>query len=272
MITKIKILLMLMLFLCTNYGQSIENNINDISIEMDKKVCRIYIHQEMPGDTTIFSWTGINISKSINDQSVKFVFTANHVIENFLKLKNSYFIIFFTNHDGTVFSTGKLNDNNILWRNKKMDAAIIGIPKKIYSSTAVESQTIFTISTLDSIGRGKIGQDVYLLGKRWVSKDKSISIYKKGIISTFTHGFPGKENIDVYLIDKMINKGMSGGLIFDKENTGIALISGYVLEKEKKIQTSDDLTIGIPLLSIYIKLNSIIAENEDDIVQKLGYN
>ena len=69
----------------------------------------------------------------------------------------------------------------------------------------------------------------------------------------------------------MANKGMSGGLIFNNKSEGIALISSYVLEQEEKIQISDDLTIGIPLLPISQKLDSIILERGESIIQLLGY-
>lgn len=272
MIVKIKLLSTILLFsLFILNGQNLEKEKADISGKMDKTVCRIYIHQNFEGQTITFSGTGINIAKLVKNDTITFVFTANHVIENLLKLKDSYLKVYFTNTDGNIFSTGNLGVDNIIWRDRDMDAAIIGIPRKIHYNISLESNVNWVVSPLEHIGNGTIGQTVYMLGKRWISKENSISIYKKGIISAKIKGFPNYENITVYIIDKMGNKGMSGGLIFNDNFEGIALISSYVLEKEKKIQTSDDLTIGIPLLPLSQKLDSIIRENGDNIIQLLGY-
>lgn len=272
MTVKVKILsTILMLNLVTISGQNLENKNTNLYEEMNKKVCRIYIQQEFEGQTITTSGTGINIGKQINNVIIPFVFTANHVIENLLKLKNSYLTVYFTNTNNNTFFTSNLSEDNIIWRDADMDVAIIGIPKNVYTTITSESNFDFKIVCLENIRNGNVGQEVYMLGKRWVEGKKNISIYKKGIISAYTSDFPDYENIPVYLIDKMANKGMSGGLIFNDDYVGIALIIGYVLEREKKIRTSDDLTIGIPLLPLIQKLDSIILEDGDNIFHQLGY-
>lgn len=251
-------------------GQNLENENINIFEKMDKSVCRIYYYQNSGLQTAKYSGTGINIRKQVHADAITFVFTANHVIDDLFKFKNSYLKIYFTNIYGKLFWTGNLGIDNIIWHNRDMDAAIIGIPKEVFHEFS-ESDINWTISTIERITTGNIGQDIYMLGKRWTSAQSSISIFKKGIISAKPIGFPHYEDIPLYIIDKMANKGMSGGLIFNDKLEGIALISSYVLEQKNVTQLSDDLTVGIPLLPISQKLDSIIFERGENIIQLLGY-
>lgn len=236
---------------------------------INKQVCRIYVEQTIEGQNYKFKGTGINIGKEINGEIIVFVITANHVIENLLKLKNSFLQLYFTNSDNNTLFTDKLSEDNIIWHDRKMDVAVIGIPKRI--NTNISNNTNWQIPTVKRFSNGIIGEDVYMLGKRWFTGKQSISIYKKGIISAITNDFPGYLGTTVYIIDKMSNKGMSGGLIYNDDFDGVAVISSYVLEKEKKIQTSDDLTVAISITLVNTKLDSVISQKGEEIYRILGY-
>jgi len=251
------------------FGQSTPDSLN--FNKMDKTICRIYIHQNIAEDEVINMGTGIIVSQRIDTSNVHFIFTANHVVENLIKLKKSYMQVFFSDLDNNIYYTDSLNMEHIIWHNEALDAAILGLPNAILHKTFPVGYIPPGIEKLKLIGTGKVGEEVFMLGKRWLRKDYSISILKRGIISSYTNQFPDFKNYYVYLIDKMSNKGMSGGLIYNSLGEGIALVSGYVVENDKKIRTSDDLTIGIPLIVLFGELENSIDEKGNEIKVLLGY-
>lgn len=239
--------------------------------KMDKSICRIYIHQKIEKDEIISMGSGIVVSSSSTGVRSYYVFTAHHVIDNLLKLKQSYIKIYFTDIDNNILYTKELGEEHIIWKNESMDAAIISIPKMLTHKKFQEGYIPPGLEILKLIGDAKIGEDIYMLGERWLKENYSISILKKGVISTLTNKFPGYKGHYIYLIDKMANKGMSGGLIYNTSGKGIAMISSYVVENDKKIRTSDDLTVGIPLSILFNQLEKVIVKSGEQIKSILGY-
>lgn len=267
-ITNVKYLLLIFgLSTFTLNGQADEKSFQDSISIMIKSTCRLYVHQTYEGKTETKVGTGINIRESINNKLTLFVFTADHIIEGLFKLKNSKLQIYFSDLDNNIYSTDSLDFKNVIWHDSGMDAAILVIPELLYHKTFPDNYNPPVIPSLEKIEKGFTGEDVYMLGRRWLTGKNNIPIFKKGIVSTITKNFPRFEGHIIYIIDKMANKGMSGGLIFNRDFQGIALISGYILEKEKKIQTSDDLTVGISLNMMFTKLKALIDEHGESLIQ-----
>lgn len=250
-------------------GQDTDKTTFDFKI-IDKQVCRIYLEGTTGDSVKTYKGTGINVGKQLGDKILVFVITANHIVKNIINLENSFIKIYFSNSENNTLFTDKLKKENIIWQDEKTDVAIIGIPKKIHTDNP--NNTDWQIQTIKTLKNGMIGQDVFMFGKRWVGRRKNFPIYKKGIISLKTREMPGYEGTLTYLVDKMSNKGMSGGLIFNDNYEAIALIIGNVLEKGRSIKLSDDLTVGISLITLNTKLDSVINQNSDNILKLLGYN
>jgi len=239
---------------------------NKVFEKIARCVCKIYIEHELDGGVTKSRGSGIVLKKQIKNTSTYFACTAYHVIEDILRIQNVKSEIFFFDSNG-IKCWANIYRENIIWRNREMDSAIIAIPSNISHKKLDENLQIGEPEFVKDIVIPSIGQSVYMMGYRWLRDRDANPIFKKGILSAILDDLPGHVGHHVFLIDKMANKGMSGGLIFSNRGKAIAMISSYLLETEQKIRTSDDITVGIPMIVLLKELETEIDKNGDRILE-----
>jgi len=232
----------------------------------EKYICRIYVEHELDGRKIINRGCGIVLRQTIKESVCYFVCTAYHVVEDLLTVRNVGCEIFVSDFNDIKYWNKNIRAEHIVWRNREMDAAIIALPKNLFHDPFTEGYEFQGISYVKTVTTATIGQEVYMIGYRWHSEKSSTVIFKKGIVSTVTKTLPGYKGHRVFLVDKMSNKGMSGGLLFTNDGRGIAMISSYILESDQRLRTSDDLTVCVPLSVLFKKLKSVILGNEEEIL------
>jgi hypothetical protein len=95
-----------------------------------------------------------------------------------------------------------------------MDAAIIASPATLFHGPLSEGQTVGGLALVKEMTSASMGQDVFMVGRRWLGGKQSTAILKKGIISTVTTDLPGYKGHAIILGDTMSSIGMTGGLVF----------------------------------------------------------
>jgi len=235
----------------------------DVFTQAARAVCRIYVECKLDKQTKIGRGSGVVLKRAIQNTGCYFVCTAYHVIENLLMTRDPNCSVYLSDPNGVKLWTKDVSREHVVWRDRLMDAAIIALPMGLHHAG---DETVTGIAFVKSIRGPSVGQDVFMVGRRWVRKNTSIPILKRGIVSTITASLPNHQGHKVILVDKMSNKGMSGGLLFAADGQGIGMIVSYVLESDQRVRTSDDLTVCIPLSILFQELNSAISEREDEIL------
>ncbi len=245
---------------------------NETLRKAQRSVCAIKIYQELPaGGQNISLGCGVVLKTAVKDKSIYFVATANHVIKELFEINGTYATINVFDQNGKLYKAKTISKNNIIWRDTDLDAALIVLPNHLVPDENLpDNYASPGLSIVKLIGEPDWAQDIYLFGYRWMNENLFIDIVKKGILSVATKELPGYEGRLVYLIDNMANKGMSGGLAFTADGTGIGIISSYVYEVDENTQNSDDLTVCLPLTFYFTALGSQVISNADTILQLAG--
>jgi len=211
---------------------------------------------------------GVVLMTPVQGRNEYFIATALHILEPLFKLDHASVTINMFDKNGNIYKIEKLSKSHIIWTNKTMDAALLVLPGNFQPVEQPAEEYEFPgLSNLKVIGEPDWGEDIYLFGYRWINEDTFLDVVKKGILSVGTKYLPGYEGNLVYLIDNMANIGMSGGLAFTKEGTGIGIISSYVYEAGNNLLNSDDLTVCLPLTIYFGALSAIIASDPEKIIE-----
>ncbi|MCB0804738.1 MAG: trypsin-like peptidase domain-containing protein [Bacteroidales bacterium] len=211
---------------------------------------------------------GVVIKSKVNQQSVYFVATAWHIVSSLISEDGRSATVHVFDQNGYFYKTGALTSKNVIWWNRSMDAALMVLPANIEPGEPLpQNYESPGLASLKMIGDPEWGQEIYMFGYRWINENKFIDIVKKGILSVGTTELPGYENHLVYLIDNMANKGMSGGLAFTSDGTGIGIISSYVYESGDRYLNSDDLSVCLPLTFFFESMNVVINKGGEAILR-----
>lgn len=239
---------------------------------MQRNTCAIKITETNNNNDHLISFgCGVVLKSKVNGKNEYFVATVYHVLEKLFTSEKSTATISVFDINGNIYNAKNISRDHVLWINKKMDAALILLPKGFKPEENEDKDYEFPgLQSLKTIGTPDWGEDIYLFGYRWMDENVFIDILKKGILSVGTEGLPGYEGHLVYLIDNMANKGMSGGLAFTSGGIGVGIISSYVNEKNSRIQNSDDLTVCLPLTIYFNTLSSIIVSEPERISRLLN--
>jgi len=258
--------IIILIFLFTNSLFSESTPKDSLFQSAQRSVCFIKIIQEIEGNSEFLSsGCGVILKDDVEDKIFYCFATAYHVIEPLIKMRNTYASVKMYDQNGYRYSTKNVNLNNIIWKDKSADAALVLIPSKVsIIGDRPEGYKYPGLHFLKSISVPDWGEEVYLIGYRLIDSNTYLYIIKKGIVSSMTTTLPGYLGNSVFLVDNMANKGMSGGLVINSLGKGLSVISGYILEKERKVQTSDDLTVSLSLDIFYNKMKS-----QKDVVKKL---
>lgn len=265
--------LLWILFLIISYksvGQVNQDQIDERLLrDAQRSVCFIKIVQNIENKPKyISSGCGVIINTIVEGKAIFFCATAYHVIEDLIKMKETFAIFDLFDLNGQMYELTNIDEKNIIWRKESLDAAIIMLPDKIPLPTKLPKDFSFPgLKNLQNISLPKWGEDVFLFGYRSINNSEFIDILKKGIISTSANNIPGYQGNTVFIVDNMANKGMSGGLVFTTNGSGVAIISSYLLENESKIQTSDDLTICLPLQVYFEQMKKFVEENKTKVLE-----
>lgn len=246
---------------------------NELSTELIREtqhsVCAIKIYSHSPeAGTGISVGCGVVLMSPVDGNNTYFVATANHILEGLFKDDKAHAEIMVFDKVGMLYKTTAVTKEHVLWRNEELDAALVLLPLDLRPEGQIPMGYKYTgLAHLKMIGQPDWGEDIYLFGYRWVSEEFFIDILKKGILSVGTTQLPGYKEQLVFLIDNMANKGMSGGLAFTSEGTGIGIISSYVYETGSNLQNSDDLTVCLPLTFYFDALGEVVEAKKSKILQ-----
>jgi len=262
--------IILLLLLSTELSLMAQQPVDpDIFRNAQRNVCAIKVY--LPAKDVFSLGCGVvlrtEVKQGVNEY---FVATAYHILSGLIEDKNASAMINVFDNNGKIYTTEEIGASNIIWTNRSMDAALLILPRNIKPEYAQPDNYVFPgFANLKLIGDPTWGQDIYLFGYRWLNENKFIDIVKKGILSVGTTELPGYEGHLVYLIDNMANMGMSGGLAFTPDGTGIGIISSYVYEPGDAFHNSDDLSVCLPLTIYFNALSSIIVSHRDHILNLL---
>lgn len=233
-----------------------------------RNVCAINIMQVESGKSTALG-CGVVFSSKVSGRNEYFVATAFHIVREMLANDRLQATISVFDNNGNVYLAQGVTAKHIVWVNQSMDAALLVLPRNLKPAANIPDDYEFPgLANLKLIGEPDWGEDIYLLGYRWINETSFIDIVKKGILSVGTTNLPGYEGYLVYLIDNMANKGMSGGLAFDAKGVGIGIISSYVYETDNQFLNSDDLTVCLPL-TIYFNVLSSVVIGQPELIKKI---
>jgi len=241
--------------------------------EMQRSVCAIKVLQNGPGTgSSVSVGCGVVLMEQIDGQNTYFIATANHIIKGLFESKDAGGEIIAFDRSGIMYKASGLTKQHVLWRNESLDAALLLLPADLRPEGQLPMNYRFEgLANLKMTGQPEWGQEIYLFGYRWMNEEYFIDILKKGILSVGTTRLPGYEGHLVFLIDNMANKGMSGGLAFSADGSGIGIISSYVFEMNSDLQKSDDLTVCLPLAFYFQALEDVVSANKDRLKQLNDY-
>ena len=237
--------------------------------ETQRSVCAIKVHgHSTEAGSEISVGCGVVLMSKVDENNTYFIATANHILEGLFKDGSSHADIMVFDKTGMMYKTSEITKEHVLWRNVELDAALVLLPFDIRPEGQIPMGYKFKgLAHLKMIGQPNWGEDIYLFGYRWINEEIFIDILKKGILSVGTNQLPGYKEQLVFLIDNMANKGMSGGLAFTAEGTGIGIISSYVYEVNSRLQNSDDLTVCLPLTFFFDALAEVVEAKKSKIIQ-----
>jgi hypothetical protein len=237
--------------------------------DMQRTVCAIKVMSGSGGPGSgVAVGCGVVLMADIDGQETYFVATANHIVKGLFENSDAVAEIMAFDMSGIMYKTVSVKKKHIVWRNPELDAALILLPPDVRPEGQIPMGYRYQgLAHLKKIGEPLWGQDIYLFGYRWMNEERFIDILKKGILSVGTTELPGYKGNLVFLIDNMANKGMSGGLAYTVDGTGIGIISSYVYEVNSRLQGSDDLTVCLPLAFYMKALEDIIAADKDKLKQ-----
>ena len=241
--------------------------------DMQRTVCAIKVMSGSGGPGSgVAVGCGVVLMDNIDGQETYFVATANHIIKGLFESSDAVAEIMAFDKSGIMYKTAAVKKKNIVWRNPELDAALILLPPDVRPEGQIPMGYRYQgLAHLKMTGEPVWGQDIYLFGYRWMNEERFIDILKKGILSVGTTELPGYKGNLVFLIDNMANKGMSGGLAFAADGTGIGIISSYVYEVNSRLQGSDDLTVCLPLAFYMKALEDLIEADRDKLKQFNDY-
>ncbi len=245
---------------------------NEIIRKAQRSVCAIKIFQQsLSGGQNISLGCGVVIKTAVKNKNLYFIATANHVVSELFELNGAFATIDVFDENGKMYKADNITKKYVIWTDKELDAAIVVLPSALSPDEKLpDNYQSPGLSIVKLIGEPDWGQDIYLFGYRWMNENLFIDILKKGILSVATKELPGYEGRLVYLIDNMANKGMSGGLAFTSDGTGIGIISSYVYEVNDITPNSDDLSVCLPLTFFLSALGTEVISNADVILKLAG--
>lgn len=237
-----------------------------------RSVCAIKTTGVEKGNNKVYSLgCGVVMKTKIKDREGYFVATTLHLVKGLLEQSGTRATVSVFDRNGSMYEARDITGEYILWYDAEMDAAIFVLPQELAPVTDLPADYSFPgPASLRLIGEPEWGQDIYLFGYRWIEGDVFIDILKKGILSVGTMDLPGYEGRLVYLIDNMANKGMSGGLAFTANGTGVGIISSYVYEWGEGGSDSGDLTVCLPLAVFFKALGNLVIMQGDRIGELMG--
>jgi len=235
-----------------------------------RNVCAINILHAESGKTVAFG-CGVVFGSKVKTRNEYFVATAFHIVDEMLTKRELQATISIFDMNSKTYIADSITAHHVIWSNASMDAALLVLPHNLKPSETIPDDYVFHgPANLKLVGEPAWGEEIYLLGYRWINENSFIDILKKGILSVGTTDLPGYEGHLVYLIDNMANKGMSGGLAFNQSGVGIGIISSYVYEPGNRLLNSDDLTVCLPLTEYFGVLGSLIINNPELITEIAG--
>lgn len=248
-----------------------EDDLSETFRSAQRCVCAIRVMEGTGDDAESYSLgCGVVLSSKLKEKYEYFIATAYHVVEPVIEEDDMSMNINLFDQSGIMYSKSDVRRKHIAWFDKSVDAALIILPHGAVPAEELPDNYSFPgFQFLKQIGEPDWGEDIYLMGYRWMNEDLFIDILKKGIVSVGTKELPGYRGQLIYLIDNMANKGMSGGLAFRKDGTGIGIISSYVYEEGDRIQKSDDLTVCVPLMLYFNVLSTTVVNYRDEILKLL---
>ena len=258
-----------LVFACLVLPMGIQSQIDPETIrEVQRTVCAIKLIDS--SGNTVSLGCGVVLRTRVKNQTGFFVATAYHIVKGLVSEKGSSLTISVFDKKGNIFKSDQIRAKHIVWSNPAMDAALLVLTgEKEAINTLPEKYDFPGPASLKLISEPTWGQEIYLFGYRWLNEDRFIDIVKKGILSVGTKELPGYEGHLIYLIDNMANRGMSGGLAFIEEGTGIGIISSYVYEQGGTFN-SEDLSVCLPLTIFFNAMASVVISHGDKIINLMN--
>ncbi|NOZ22355.1 MAG: trypsin-like peptidase domain-containing protein [Planctomycetes bacterium] len=216
-------------------------------------------------DKTIRQGCGVVVKETVNGEAQYFVVTVYHLVAPVYSQSDAGLKPIVRDWNGKRLWPAKLlGKESIVYADKAADFAILRLPSALSHAPRSEGYKSPGLAVLKSVRNReqvRLGQEIYMLGFRPFAGTEYLYVLKKGIISSIIAKHPGFGNSEVYFVDKMPNKGMSGGPVFYSTGEGLGLIHGYVLEMGNKYKLSDDLTVVIPYSYILGKLREKLRQS-----------
>jgi S1-C subfamily serine protease len=255
-----KYFILFILFFSTLTSAENISNVNNRNATITKAkayTCLVEICQFNSKDTfKIKQGTGAIVKYKIADNKYfYFCLTVCHVVQPLLKDSSTFCEIVGITPNGLSYrASGAKGNAELIWADEKKDMAIIRIKTPL--PLLGQTQTINEIPVLNGYMNSddvSLGDEVYMMGYRLLNQLTYNFIVKEGMVAASIGNHPLLDNIPVFYIDKMANKGMSGGTVFYENGKGLGIMEGYVLESGNPLGMSDDLTIVIPFY-LYFKV------------------
>jgi hypothetical protein len=253
---------------CLNQSDNKDNSEIHVFKQAKEYTCLILIHKNNAkgSDEIVSSGCGtiVKFPTRIGDRF--FCLTANHVVNNYLELTDSFKIeiLLRNNSDQILRCFGGVDIVRPVWRHDIHDLAILMLPKKMHlvgtdSASVTEIPFLRYIANPDSV---EIGSKVCMLGYRYLSGGTYNYVLKNGIISAMVTNHPSFGNAMVFYVNQMANKGMSGGSVSLSNGNGLGIMLAYLIEPGSQAQLSDDLTVIVPYIYFFAKLKELAFRDD----------